>query len=121
MMYVAFGLEEVSSRPPPRRNRVVSMPSKPAEGSLKTTIQRIESPLRNAKLRSGNTPAPKASGWPRAKPEPRSGRKSPCGSPNARSFFSCVYFQNARLLLDTTDRGKTTVLSGSDAAMEGLG
>ena len=27
--------------------------------------------------RSRNAPAPKASGWPRAKPEPRSGRKSP--------------------------------------------
>ena len=27
--------------------------------------------------RSVNAPAPKASGWPRAKPEPRSGRKSP--------------------------------------------
>ena len=41
--------------------------------------------LRDAKLRSGNAPAPKASGWPRAKPEPRSGRKGTRGSPNARS------------------------------------
>ena len=27
--------------------------------------------------RPKNSPAPKASGWPRAKPEPQSGRKSP--------------------------------------------
>ncbi len=35
----------------------------------------------------GIYPAPKASGWPRAKPEPRSGRKGTRGSPNARSFY----------------------------------
>ena len=30
--------------------------------------------------RNGNAPATKESGWPRAKPEPRSGRKSPRGA-----------------------------------------
>ena len=48
------------------------------------TLTHIKS-LSSAKLRSGNAPAPKASGWPRAKPEPRSGRKGTRGSPNARS------------------------------------
>ena len=50
------------------------------------TLAHIQS-LSGAKLRSGNAPAPKASGWPRAKPEPRSGRKGTRGSPNARSFY----------------------------------
>ena len=40
------------------------------------TLAHIQS-LSGAKLRSGNAPAPKASGWPRPQAEPRSGRKSP--------------------------------------------
>ena len=52
-----------------------------ASSRSKTTcvVQRDANEWREATgiLRSGNTPAPKASGWPRAKPEPRSGRKSP--------------------------------------------
>ena len=34
---------------------------------------------------AGNAPAPKASGWPRAKPEPRSGRKGPLASEERRT------------------------------------
>ena len=48
------------------------------------TLAHIQS-LSGAKLRSGNAPAPKASGWPRPQAEPRSGRKSTRESPNARS------------------------------------
>jgi len=33
--------------------------------------------------RAGNSPAPKASGWPRPKAEPRSGRKSPSAKTSA--------------------------------------
>ena len=42
------------------------------------------------KRRNGNAPAPKASGWPRAKPEPRSGRKSPRGAILEASEFDCA-------------------------------
>ena len=43
--------------------------------------------LSGAKLRSGNAPAPKASGRVSATRELRSSRKAPRGSPNARSFY----------------------------------
>ena len=43
-----------------------------------------------------NAPAPKASGWPRAKPEPRSDRKGPhppiCRLPSTDSFLSFQFF-----------------------------
>ena len=48
------------------------------------TLAHIQS-LSGAKLRSGNAPAPKASGRVSAKRELRSSLKAPRGSPNARS------------------------------------
>ena len=48
------------------------------------TLAHIQS-LSGAKLRSGNAPAPKASGWVSAKRELRSSRQAPRESPNARS------------------------------------
>ena len=60
------------------------------------TLAHIQS-LSGAKLRSGNAPAPKASGWPRAKPEPRSGRKGTRESPNARRQAMVLTRGNFRL------------------------
>ena len=67
-----------------------------AQPHPKTPLPTHIQSLRGAKLRSGNAPAPKASGWPRAKPEPRSGRKGTRESPNAQLQTGSGFSLNAK-------------------------
>ena len=57
----------------------------------KASRQRPFAKVAPSRLRR-DSPAPKASGWPRPKAEPRSGRKSPSASTSSlfTTFFSCI-------------------------------